>query len=49
MARTSRFDGSNLVQRHFIWSYRPDQYLGEIDHNLRNHVLMTSYEKHPIQ
>ena len=37
---------TNLVQRHVLWSYRPYQNLGQIDHNLQNHVLMASYANH---
>ena len=34
---------SNLVQRHVLWSYRPNKNLGQIDRNLQNMFLMTSY------
>ena len=27
---------SNLVQKHVVWSYRPEQNFGQIDHNLHN-------------
>ena len=41
-AHNSVFVGPNdfkFVQRHVLWSYRPGQNLGQIDHNLHNHVF----------
>ena len=40
---------SNLVQRHVLWSYRPYQNLGQIDHNLHNHVFDDVICKPPIE
>ena len=39
---------SNLVQRHVLWCYRPYQNLGQIDHNLHNHVFDDVICKPPI-
>ena len=39
---------SNVVQRHVLWSYRPYQNLGQIDHNLHNHVFDYVICKPPI-
>ena len=39
---------SNLVQRKTLWSYRPYQDLGQIDHNLHNHAFDDIICKPPI-
>ena len=39
---------SNLIQRHTVWSYEPDQNLGEIDHNFHYHVFDDVTCKPPI-
>ena len=39
----------NLVQRHVIWFYSVYRNLEQFNHNLHNHVLMTSYPKPSIQ
>ena len=36
----------NLVQRHVIWLYSVYRNLEQFNHNLHNHVLMTSYPNH---
>ena len=36
----------NLVQRHVIWFYSVYRNLEQFNHNLHNHVLMTSYPNH---
>ena len=42
----------NSVQRHILWSYMPYQNLGQIDHNLHNHVfddvICTNFEAFTI-
>ena len=40
---------SNSVQRHILWSNRPYQNLGQIDHNLHNHVFDDVICKPPIR
>ena len=39
---------SKLVQRHVAWSYRPYKNLGQIDHDLHNHVFDDVICKPPI-
>ena len=39
---------ANLVQRHVVGSCRPYQNLGQIDHNLHNHVFDDIISKPPI-
>ena len=39
---------SNWVQRHILWSYRPYQNLGQVDHNLHDHVSYDVICKPPI-
>ena len=40
---------SNLVKGHVLWSYRPYQNLGQIDHNLHDHVFDDVICKPPIE
>ena len=40
---------SNLVQRQVLWPYRPYQNLGQIDHNLHNHISDDANCKPPIR
>ena len=41
-------NGPNFVQRHVLWSHRPYQNLGQIDHNLHDHVFDDVISKPPI-
>ena len=37
---------SNVRQKHVVLSYVPCQTLEQINHNLHNYILMTSYANH---
>ena len=55
LAHNSVFIGPNNSEfgtdayMHVVWSGRPYQNLGQIDHNLHNHFLMMSYANHRYQ